>query len=69
MPPEHESKLKEEDKKIDNKSNNVSTTNKVSSTKIILFSVLGVALAPIIIIEITCVSKRKYGRKRLAFKS
>ena len=68
VPAEHDSKPEEEDKKIDDKSNSVSTTSKVSSTQIILFSVLGVALAPIIILAITAFAKGSMGVRSLLLK-
>ena len=46
----------------------MSTTSKVSSTQIILFSVLGVALAPIIILAITAFAKGSMGVRNLLLK-
>ncbi len=68
VPAEHDSKPEEEDEKIYDKSNSVSTTSKVSSTQIILFSVLGVALAPIIILAITAFAKGSMGVRSLLLK-
>lgn len=68
VPAEHDSKPEEEDEKIYDKSNSVSTTSKVSSTQIILFSVLGVTLAPIIILAITAFAKGSMGVRSLLLK-